>query len=202
MGYKTVIPLRRQNQIKTGDTFTLSYQNGQLVWRFERNGEEVAAFAVDFRYDGPVPQTNVSTEPTPPPFTSDLIGHWTFQGENGLLDLTGNFSPLVLKGARIEKGALDVGPNAYAIAEKYEGPPVSNKTLLAWVRMDDLDQRGGSVLTLDKKNKDEFDGIVYGERIRRKWMPGSNHYARSNWEFPAMFEENKTSKLISSVILR
>jgi beta-fructofuranosidase len=54
---------------------------------------------------------------------------------------------------------------------------VSDKTLLAWVQLADLDQRGGSVLTL--QDLQEFDGIVFSEVRPRTWMPGSHLFHRT-----------------------
>jgi len=49
-------------------------------------------------------------------------------------------------------------------------PPITDKTLAVWCRLDNLDQRGGSVLTLEKD--DRFDGLVFGEVAPRTWMAG------------------------------
>src|SRR6056297_155711 len=51
------------------------------------------------------------------------------------------------------------------------------KTLVVWAAPGNLSQRGGSALTI--QSGDRFDGIVLGERLLRKWMPGSNNYDRT-----------------------
>ncbi len=53
----------------------------------------------------------------------------------------------------------------------------TDKTLVSWVRLDNLSQRGGSVLTI--QSGDQFDGIVFGELQAGKWMPGSNSFKRT-----------------------
>jgi len=53
-----------------------------------------------------------------------------------------------------------------------------NKTLVAWVSPANLTQRGGSVLTIDD-GQSHFDGIIFGEIVPRKWMPGSDGFNRS-----------------------
>ncbi|MBM4153417.1 MAG: hypothetical protein FJ221_00085 [Lentisphaerae bacterium] len=58
-------------------------------------------------------------------------------------------------------------------------PPVAARTLVAWVRLADLDQRGGSALTIEHPDQDQFDGLVFGERSARRWMPGSDRYQRT-----------------------
>lgn len=53
----------------------------------------------------------------------------------------------------------------------------NDKTLVAWVTLDTLDQSGGSVLTLQRE--EEFDAIVYAERAERRWMAGSDMFNRT-----------------------
>jgi hypothetical protein len=69
---------------------------------------------------------------------------------------------------------LKAGP---ALSAKTD--PVRDKTLVAWVRLADLDQRGGSVLTIEHPDGGQFDGIVFGESVPRRWMPGSNNLLRT-----------------------
>ena len=58
-----------------------------------------------------------------------------------------------------------------------EKASIGDKTLLAWVQLASLDQRGGSVLTLQDLR--EFDGIVFGEIRPGVWMPGSHLFHRT-----------------------
>lgn len=129
----------------------------------------------------------------------DLIGHWTFETGEELVDLEGNFSDLVLNGASVANGALDVGVNAWANATTYSGPSVTEKTLLAWARLDDLTQRGGSILTIDKTNVDNFDAIVYAEREPNRWMAGSNNFSRTVNPVPG-FAETTSGELVQMAI--
>lgn len=69
---------------------------------------------------------------------------------------------------------IKVGP-----AQRTNTRPVRDKTLVAWVRLDSLDQRGGSVLTIERADLAQFDAIVFGERTPRRWMPGSNRFLRT-----------------------
>jgi len=57
-------------------------------------------------------------------------------------------------------------------------PPLRDKTLVTWVAPANLEQRGGSALTLDA-GQGRFDGIVFGEFTPRKWMPGSEGALRT-----------------------
>jgi beta-fructofuranosidase len=60
-------------------------------------------------------------------------------------------------------------PSSFALTEK---------TLVAWVRLSNLTQRGGSALTLETPEGD-FDGIVYGEKEPGRWMAGSEFFHRT-----------------------
>lgn len=65
-----------------------------------------------------------------------------------------------------------------AFARGPGGDPLADKTLVAWVSLQDPDQRGGSVLTLEKEGG-VFDAIVLGEIAERRWMAGSDSFRRS-----------------------
>ncbi len=56
---------------------------------------------------------------------------------------------------------------------------IHDKTFVVWTAPSSLNQRGGSVLTLDDGQKN-FDGIVFGEIEPKKWMPGSENYNRTS----------------------
>ncbi len=55
---------------------------------------------------------------------------------------------------------------------------INDKTLVAWVTLANLTQRGGSVLTLYDPAS-QFDGIVFGELSPGKWMAGSDLFHRT-----------------------
>jgi len=59
-------------------------------------------------------------------------------------------------------------------------PPteIKDKTLVLWAAPANLNQRGGSALTLDDLAS-HFDGIIFGEIAKGKWMAGSDFYQRS-----------------------
>ncbi|MCX7600136.1 MAG: family 43 glycosylhydrolase, partial [Armatimonadetes bacterium] len=61
-----------------------------------------------------------------------------------------------------------------------ELPAVRDKTLVAWVHITDLAQRGGSVLTIERRG--QFDAIVFGEIRPGVWMAGSDGFQRTQRE--------------------
>ena len=128
-----------------------------------------------------------------------LLGHWTFEPGHEKKDLQGNFPDLDLLGATIKDGFLDVGVNAYARVQGYTGPSIVEKTLVAWVKLDDIELRGGSILTIDKLDLDIYDGIVYGEHDPYRWMAGSELLTRyfGGYNQP---EETKAGKLVQLAI--
>jgi hypothetical protein len=81
--------------------------------------------------------------------------------------------------ARIEGGALILDGESYV-----ESAPVSTdiaeKTLEAWIQLDNLDQRGGAAISIGSLNGGMFDAIVFGEREPKRWMAGSNNFLRSD----------------------
>ncbi len=75
-------------------------------------------------------------------------------------------------------GCILVAGLAWAAAES-SPRPIADKTLVAWVAVTDLAQRGGGVLTLENPGG-EFDAIVLGELAPARWMAGSNSFARTH----------------------
>jgi len=80
-------------------------------------------------------------------------------------------------------------------------PVVGDRTLVAWVYVGNLAQRGGSVLTIERSGG-VFDAIVFGELAPGKWMPGSNGFSRTEKKqeaFPAETADPKTLVQIAIV---
>ena len=57
--------------------------------------------------------------------------------------------------------------------------PLTEKTLEAWVQLDDLSQRGGGVMTVQTLRGEVFDSIVIGEQRLQQWLSGSNNFRRT-----------------------
>lgn len=126
----------------------------------------------------------------------NLVGWWLFDDES---DETGNWKDMDLVGATLEDGQLVLNNGKWAHSVDYSGPDITELTLVAWVSLDNLDEKNGSALTLDGNNRDQFCGIVYGERTARQWMSGSSHFRRTH-DFPQVVTESKTGEMLLLVI--
>lgn len=105
------------------------------------------------------------------------LAAWAF--DTDLLDQAGRLPVTLHGGARLEGGGLVVdGISGYAVT----GPlPVTlkEKTLEAWVQLDNLQQRAGGVLTVQSRDGGVFDAIVFAEQAVGEWLAGSNVFART-----------------------
>lgn len=75
----------------------------------------------------------------------------------------------------------------------------TDKTLVAWVLPANLDQQGGSVLTI--QSGDEFDAIVFGERAHARWMAGSNNFRRTEANQESYAEETADSQTLVQIAI-
>jgi hypothetical protein len=108
---------------------------------------------------------------------ANLVGRWTFEDGTARDDIRGAEGVLE-NGARIVKGALVLdGVDDHAVAPLTL--KLAERTLVAWVSVFDLDQRGGGALTVQTADGAAFDSIVYGETISRQWRAGSDFGQRS-----------------------
>lgn len=105
------------------------------------------------------------------------LARWTFDLDPR--DIKGMMNGTLINGARVENGHLTLSTgNAY-----FQSAPLSlnirEKTLEAWVRLSNLDQQGGGVITLQMPDGSQFDSIVFGERQKGYWIAGSEGYNRT-----------------------
>ncbi|MAD97384.1 MAG: hypothetical protein CMB99_08670 [Flavobacteriaceae bacterium] len=132
-----------------------------------------------------------------------LIGHWDFSSNNPLEDKTGNWGDIELVGgASIVNGTLDVDPNSFARTSNgtFAGnAPITNKTLISYVSIQDLNVGSGSAMTIDNVSGDNFDGIVYGELNPATWMNGSTFYRRNQTLNPG-FTETVANQVVQMAI--
>lgn len=115
-----------------------------------------------------------SIEPGPAPFAK-----WSFNGA------ANDVTPGELKGgAAIKKSEFESGflqlPKAGSFFESAVlTKDIREKTLEAWVSLASLDQGGGAAISIETGNGHTFDAIVFGEQQPKKWMAGSEGFART-----------------------
>ena len=56
---------------------------------------------------------------------------------------------------------------------------VQAKTLEAWVVLDNLQQQGGGLLSIQSENGELFDSLVFAELDPGRWLAGSEYHART-----------------------
>ncbi|MEO2020763.1 MAG: DUF1553 domain-containing protein, partial [Pirellulaceae bacterium] len=112
----------------------------------------------------------------PAPQPPQPIARWEFEGD--LKDSVGTMHGSGKGNPRLEKGGLVVAANNYVITAPLKRK-LTEKTLEAWVQLDNLDQRGGAAISIQTPNGVVFDAIVYGEREAKRWMAGSNGFVRT-----------------------
>jgi hypothetical protein len=94
-------------------------------------------------------------------------------------------------------------PAAAAPAATPSCGSLTNKTLVAWVYLSDLTQRGGGVLTIQtqKTPGENFDGIVFGEIAPGRWMGGSDFWHRTQQEQGALPAETADAQTLVQIAI-
>jgi hypothetical protein len=111
----------------------------------------------------------------PPPAP---LAAWDFRG--GGRDRVGGLHVRLVGGARLTPAGLVLdGRSAFARSAPLVRD-LREKTLEAWVRLDNLGQRGGGVFTVETLDGGAFDAIVFGEREAGRWMAGSEFFRRTD----------------------
>lgn len=105
------------------------------------------------------------------------IAEWLFEG-NGK-DSVGNLQCDLVGGARIEDGAMVVSGGESFARSAAIPIDLNEKTLEAWVQLDDLKQQGGGVMSLQTQDGSRFDAIVFGEQEPGRWLAGSDGFSRT-----------------------
>lgn len=104
------------------------------------------------------------------------IAQWTFDRDAN--DTIGDLHGKLVGSARIADGAAVLDGDGFIATESVRRA-LSEKTLEVVVQLDDLDQRGGGVMTIQDRRGVVFDSIVFAEKKTAEWLPGSNNFART-----------------------
>ncbi|MBC8352894.1 MAG: DUF1588 domain-containing protein [Planctomycetes bacterium] len=115
---------------------------------------------------------------------------WEFNGD---LKESINSLDLTAHGKIDYQDGMVVLNKAYLLSE---GLPIElkAKTLEVWLKLDDVEQRGGGVMGIQGPG-DFFDTIVLGERQSRHWISGSNGFSRTE-DFPDSSPESTSNQVL------
>lgn len=105
------------------------------------------------------------------------ISRWTF--DKDLRDEIGQLHGQAKGSARVEGGALVLDGKTAFVATSPLTKNIKARTLEAWVKLANLGQRGGGVISIQGTKGEPFDAIVYGEREAGQWMSGSSGHTRT-----------------------
>lgn len=105
------------------------------------------------------------------------IARWSF--DQDLRDELGHLNGEAKGDAKIDNGALWLDGKTAYVATAPLDHTLTAKTLEAWVKPANVDQRGGGVISLQSTDASRFDAIVLGEREPKRWMAGSDGFART-----------------------
>jgi hypothetical protein len=115
-------------------------------------------------------------KPAKPPTLPQPIAAWEFSSD--LKDAIGTFHGTAKGDVEFHDGMLRLDGASYVLTEPI-AKDLTEKTLEVWVSLSNLDQRGGGVMSLETKDGEVFDAIVFGEKEPRRWIAGSNYFVRT-----------------------
>lgn len=104
------------------------------------------------------------------------IAAWEFDGD--LRDSIGAMHGEKRGALHFEDGALVLNGRGHVVTAPLD-KPLGAKTLSVWVKLRDLGQRGGGVMSVESPGGATFDSIVYAEKQSRRWLAGSNFFRRT-----------------------
>jgi hypothetical protein len=115
--------------------------------------------------------------PRPASGLPEPLARWDFT--RGLEDARGGLHARLHGDARRERTGLVVGGKEGYASTPLLKKSVQARTLAARVRLANLTQRGGGVVSLQTIDGKVFDAIVFGERQPGHWMAGSEFFNRT-----------------------
>ena len=157
--------LNTENQTTTQ---TLQQQSEKLVSQLEQLEASARIRILAKRQPSDPLATGTGPDPT---------ASWDFSKGNE--DLTGHLDLTLMGEAKIKDGLLILNGNMSYAKSTLLQKNITEKTLEAWVRLDNLDQRGGGVISIQDQTGSVFDAIVFGEQESHKWLAGSNGFQRT-----------------------
>ena len=108
---------------------------------------------------------------------SSPIAAWNFQ--KSIQDQVGGLNGTLQGSAQQTKQGLVLDGNQSFLKTEPLRQNLKEKTLEAWVKLANLDQRGGGVMSVQTLGGAIFDAIVFGEQQPGHWLAGSNNFKRT-----------------------
>ncbi len=126
------------------------------------------------------------------------VAAWDFR--NSLEDKVGKLHGKAVGGATIGADGLVLNGSSSYVETGPLPATLKAKTLEAWVKLENLEQRGGGVITVQNLGGDLFDAIVFGEGNARHWAPGSDYLKRTR-SFDGAEEREAKSNFVHLAIV-
>jgi len=129
--------------------------------------------------------------------TKKPILAWNFA--DAVVDSVSGRSLIFSGDARLDKGRLKMQGNGHASTSSLD-IDLKAKTLEVLVELDDYNQRGAGVVTVQTSDGNIFDSIVFGEKSPGQWIAGSNYFSRTE-SFEGEVETEATKTPIHLVVV-
>lgn len=132
---------------------------------------------------------------------ADLVHQWTFN-DGTARDSVGTVHGNRHRGALIQDGKLLLNGVDQCVITAPLTETLTQRTLVAWVALSNLTQRGGTVLTVAVAGQSTvFDGLGYASTQPNRWENASENGHRSPVRTPsAGFPETSTSTVMLAVV--
>src|SRR5262249_53974899 len=126
------------------------------------------------------------------------IARWEFDGD--LKDSIGELHGTAHGLARVEDGHLLLDGKDSFVETAPLKAELTARSLEVWVRLANLEQRGGGAITIQSSSGAIFDSVVFGEKEPGQWMAGSNGYSRTQ-SFNAPLETEANTTIVKIVLV-
>ena len=134
-----------------------------------------------------VPQggsSNTACAALPTNLQTGLVGYWPFCGNAN--DASGNGNNGTVNGATLTTDRFGSANSAYSfdgvnqyIATQSAQNQIQEKTFCAWVKLSNVNQSGGGIVSIQTPSGSMFDAMVYNE-LNNGWFFGSDNFSRSS----------------------
>jgi len=134
------------------------------------------------------------------PATTNKVASWPSSMPAGAITLAqsnaGNQPTYVASGFGTRPTVRFDGSTSYLVSGAV-GTAMTAKTLIAVLKINDLNNRSAAPISIQNSSADKFDAIVYAERQLKVWMNGSDYWNRSNSNSTP--QESSTSGLVMTI---